>query len=114
MVLEKEVDHTETSLCLHLVNTIVLPESANPPDDANIQEDLANKIPEADVVKETDDHVSKEVNNKEAEDCLNTSDSNMNMNKAKAISAKLLDLILKNKLDEKGEKTRRNRKKRRN
>ena len=58
-VLAKEVDNTETSLCLHLEDTIVLPESANPPDAENIQE----------------------VNNKEAEDCLNTSDSNMNMNK---------------------------------
>ena len=138
MVLEKEVDNTEKSLWLQLEHTIVFPESANSPDAENIQEDIADKIPEADVAKETDVQMSKEVNtkeaeyvfnknkgaddefvlakevdntetsvclqledtivlpesanppdaeniqevnNKEAEDCLNTSDSNMNMNK---------------------------------
>ena len=59
MALAKEVNNIETSLCLHLDDIIVLPESANPPDDENIQEDLANKIPEADVFKETDDQVSQ-------------------------------------------------------
>ena len=81
MVLEKEVDNTEKSLCLQLEDTIVFPESSNSPDAEDIQEDIANKIHKADVAKETNDQVSKEVNNKEAEDCLNISDSNMNMNK---------------------------------
>ena len=82
MVLEKEVDNIKKSLCLQLEDTFVFPESSNSPDAENIQEDIANKIPEADVAKETDDQVIKEVNNKEAEDCLNTRDSNMNMNKS--------------------------------
>ena len=93
MVLEKEVDNTEKSLCLQLEDTIVFPASANPPDAENIQEDIANKIPEADVAKETDGQVSKEVNNNEAEDCLNTSDSNMKMSK---VSEKVEEEEVKN------------------
>ena len=54
MVLEKEVDNTEKSLWLQLEHTIVFPESANSPDAENIQEDIADKITEADVAKETD------------------------------------------------------------
>ena len=60
MVLEKEVDNTEKSLCLQIEDTIALhcivfPESASSPDAENIQEDIAHKIPEADVANETDD-----------------------------------------------------------
>ena len=79
--MEKEVDNIEKSLCLILEDTIALPESANHTEAEHIQADIANTIPEADVAKETDVQVSKEVNNKEAEDVLNTSDSNMNINK---------------------------------
>ena len=69
MVLEKEVGK---SLCLQLEDTSVFPESANSPDAENIQVDMADKIPEADVAKETDIQMSKEVDTKEAEDALKT------------------------------------------
>ena len=72
MVLEKEIDTTEKYLCLQLEDNIVFPESFNSPDDEDIQEDIANKIHEADVAKETDIQMSKEVDTKEAEDALKT------------------------------------------
>ena len=57
----KKVDNTEKFLCLQLEDNIVHPERANPQQALYIQDDIANKTPETDV--------------------LNTSDSKMNISK---------------------------------